>query len=403
MKTKNLLVITSGYPFKDSVSNIFIKERVDCLKQFFNKIYVISPLAYFPKWATNLSYIKDSCGYSKRPETYTYDNVEVFFPKYFPTPPSIDSFLKLRLHIIFKSVEKTIKKNQIKFDLIDGHFITYSGYIGAKLKEKYCKPLILTGHGGDIYNISARNKQWLEITKTILKSADKLITVSQKNRDILINKLGVRSDKIKLIQNGFNPKIFKFINEEKCREELGLPHDKKIILNIGRLDKVKGHEYLIRAIYKVIKSRSDILCIIVGNGPLKKELNTLIKDLKLDNYIQLIGEKSHNEIPLWINACDLFVLPSLNEGFPTVIPEALSCGKPVIATNVGETSEIIHNDNFGYILEPKNENILAEKILLSLNKRWDTKKIILYAKNNYTWQHISNHILKLYYDVSSSK
>jgi len=96
-----------------------------------------------------------------------------------------------------------------------------------------------------------------------------------------------------------------------------------------------------------------------------------------------------------MNSCDLFVLPSLNEGNPTVMFECLGCGKPFIGTKVGGIPEIIVSDDYGLLAEPTNSERLAETILLALDKNWDTTKIKAYSAQ-FTWAEIGKNIVDIY-------
>ncbi|PKP51133.1 MAG: glycosyltransferase family 4 protein, partial [Candidatus Altiarchaeales archaeon HGW-Altiarchaeales-3] len=291
---------------------------------------------------------------------------------------------------------KLILKENINFDLIHAHFIYYAGYVGAKLKEKYKKPLIITGHGSDVYDLPFRFKNFEKMTKYALGNADYVTTVSKSNYEKLIE-LGVDKEKVTVIPNSYDKNIFKPIPED-CKDQLNIPKNKKIILSVGMLEEIKGHEYLIKAMRKVIDKKTDVLCIMVGSGQLKSKLQKLINDLDLEGYVRLVGAKPHDEIPLWMNASDLFVLPSLNEGNPTVMFECLGCGKPFVGTTVGGIPEVITNDKLGYLCEPKSPDELAEKILLALERKWDTKYVLNYAKK-FSSDEIAKEIFKIYEKV----
>ena len=167
-------------------------------------------------------------------------------------------------------------------------------------------------------------------------------------------------DKVYYIPNGYNHDSFLDLDSQNCRKQLGLPLEKKIILNVGNLyGEVKGHKYLIEAMNKVIEQRKDVLCFIVGGGKLENKLKKQISSAGLEDYIKLVGSKPYAEIPLWMNACDVFVLPSLRESFGVVQIEAMGCGKPVVATYNGGSEEIITSEDYGLLCEPKNSNQLA--------------------------------------------
>ena len=105
----------------------------------------------------------------------------------------------------------------------------------------------------------------------------------------------------------------------------------------------------------------------------------MVSQLQLRNKVIFAGQKSPDEVPVWMNACDVLVLPSLNEGLPNVLSEAMACGKPVVATNVAGTPELVTKD-VGLLVKPKNVNDLAKKITLALNKKWDKGKLLKRAR-----------------------
>ena len=158
-----------------------------------------------------------------------------------------------------------------------------------------------------------------------------------------------------------------------------LPKNKKIVLFVGHLVERKGVKYLIQAMKSVVKKYKNVLCYLVGGGYLENDLKSLVRKSQLDDSIIFLGSKGHNETAQYMNACDIVVLPSLNEGLPIVLCEALACGKPVVATKVAGTPELVNKD-VGFLVKPKNAEDLQEKILLALNKKWDTKKLLARAK-----------------------
>jgi len=385
-KIKNLLIIAHSY------SN-FIKDQVEVFSKYFNHIYVLvrhNPIASISEYVP-INYLKPFKASSIIDLNNKPDNISVITTNiiYFP---SSSQYKKLgEKH--FKVVSKIIKEKNISFDLIHAHFAWSAGYAGAKLKEKYKVPFIVTGHGYDIYDLPFKDDEWKNKIEYVLNVADHIITVSNNNLEC-ITKLNVTRP-VKVIPNGFKSNLFSARKTALSRQVLCIPHNQKIILTVGKLLPIKGHQYLIEAIKEIIKYRKDVLCFIVGSGVLKNKLHTQLKKLKISNYVKLIGEKTHDEIPIWMNACDLFVLPSLSEGNPTVMFECLACGKPFIGTKVGGIPEIIISEEYGLLCEPANPYKLAEKILIALDKQWDSRKIITYA-GQFVWENIANEILNVY-------
>ena len=387
-----LLVISHSY-------NGFQKDQIECLSSYLDYVYALvrcNPIAeisnYIPISALDPFKLDSKIDITDKPS-----NIEVY-----PTPilyAPFDSQYKKLGERHFKAVEKAIKKNNINFDLVHSHFIWSSGYVGAKLKEKYGMPFIITAHGYDVYDLPFRDEEWREKIEYVLNAADCVITVSNSNLEC-IEKLNVETP-VKVLPNGFRDDLFYPRDSNECKKTLNLPFDKKIILTVGNLVEIKGHKYFIEAMQKVVKHRTDVLCIIVGGGELKGKLGRQIRKAGLKDNIKLIGGRPHDEIPIWMNACNLFVLPSLRESFGVVQIEAMACGKPVVATYNGGSEELITSEDYGLLCESANSDELAEKILIALNKEWDSDKIGEYAER-FMWESVVKEILKVYENAIES-
>jgi glycosyltransferase involved in cell wall biosynthesis len=274
---------------------------------------------------------------------------------------------------LFRTVDDLMQKEQIECDLIHAHFLWPNGYAGALLKEKYGIPLMVTAHGYDIYDLPFRDQEWRDRIVRTLEAADAIITVSRKNEEC-IRRLGVTKP-VHVIPNGFRSDLFYPRDPAECRRTLGLPLDRNILLTVGNLVEVKGHRYLVEALAEVVKERQDVLCVIVGSGPLKGQLERQIRRLGLEGHVRLVGGRPHEEIPLWMNACDVFVLPSLRESFGIVQIEAMACGKPVVATRNGGSEEIIIKGCNGFLVNPDMIDI-SRGIIRTLEFAWAQNAII---------------------------
>ena len=397
-KKFNLLVISDRYPHdKDTISSSFVKSQVDCMAKYFDKIYVISLTPNVPKCLSAFSFMNPRWQRDAFASNYRYNNINVYFAKHFTLP--FDFSRKRRGDTAFAMVDKIIKNEQIEFSFIHAHFIYPSGYVGAKLKEKYSRPLIITGHGHDIYDMPFKSPEWMARIKKILDFSDHIITPSKSNYDKLMQ-IGIPSEKVSVIPNGYDSTIFKRPSVNDARRKLNIPADKRVILSVGNLEIEKGHMYLVEAMEIVSKRRTDIVCFIVGSGGKKKELIRLINRLEVNNFLKLVGSKPHDEIPMWMNACDVFVLPSLSESFGIVQIEAMACGKPVVATKNGGSEEIVIEDKLGILVEPKDPEGLLQAILVALEVEWDAEYIREYSKQ-FAWERIAEKIVKVYEEVLS--
>lgn len=383
MSEKNLLVISNSFPNHDNtfVGDIFVKEQVKYLKQYFDKVYVISPVAYGMEQLRKTKHLD-----------YHFENVRVFFPKYINNPLFWYYSRSMWVDLEVRAIMSLIKKEDLTFDLIHAHFTWPSGAVAVKIKKSIAVPVIITEHTHETLYKAFREKNPYYINTW--KECDAIIRVNKKDVP-LICRCGIDSSKIFSIANGYDPRRFRPINKEKARQSLGLQEESKVILNIGRLYEEKGQKYLILAIRDILKSRADIACYIGGIGPLKSDLKKQITTLNLEEYVKLVGFIPDEQMSLWMNATDIFVLPSLGEGNPTIMFECLGCGIPFIGTKVGGVPEIIASDEYGLLVEPADTGALAEKILVALDKEWNREEILAYAER-FTWENIAKEIMGVY-------
>lgn len=302
-------------------------------------------------------------------------------------------FLRRKDKFAYPKVDEIIKKNKIKFDIIHAHFVHPAGTVAVRVAQEYNKPLVITAHAHEIREYPFMDEKLRDKILWALNNSDAVITVSHDNVRKM-REFGFKGE-VYVIPNGYDPEIFKPIQKYVIRKELNLPIDKKIIVSVGRLIPVKGHQYFLVSLKKLIRVRKDILSIIIGDGPLMKVLQKVIFENKLNDYIKLLGELPNETVAKYIAAGDLFVLPSLDEGNPTVMFESLGCGTPFVGTIVGGIPEIIKSEDYGLLCPPKNSECLAEKINTALEKNWDKDKILEYAEQ-FTWEKVAKETLKIY-------
>jgi rhamnosyl/mannosyltransferase len=159
---------------------------------------------------------------------------------------------------------------------------------------------------------------------------------------------------------------------------------KKLLLFLGRLFPYKGLEYLLQAIKIVSEKRKDFILYIVGEGKLRKKLEGMAKNLKIENFVKFTGKVSDEQAIKYYNLCDIFILPSIHksEAFGISQLEAMACGKPVISTNLKGSAVPWINQHMktGLVVEPKNSNALAEAILYLLENEKLRKRMGMNAR-----------------------
>jgi glycosyltransferase involved in cell wall biosynthesis len=395
-KKIKVLVITHTFPTKyNPVAAIFLLNQLKSLEKFCD-IRVIFPYAYVP----NIKFLNPYYRFSKIPEYEKVHGIDVFHPKYIMIPRILFKLRLLNYYLAIESLfsylsaKKTVKNflNEWNPDIIHLHGSLSESLLVNWIKKGFKKPLLVTVYGEDVTRYSKQFPSSL-LVKNTFKNADAIISQSEFLKKE-IGRLGIKNKRFFIIPMGALIEKFKPKGKNIARARLNLPQDKKIILFVGHLFARKGVEYLIKALKQVSKKEKKVLCCIIGSGHLELQLKKLASDLGLNQNVKFLGQKKHSQIPQFMNACDIFVLPSLNEGLPVVLCEALACGKPVVATNVAGTPELVNID-VGLLVKPKDPDDLARKLILALNKKWESKKLLKRAQD-FTVDKSAKKLLKVY-------
>jgi glycosyltransferase involved in cell wall biosynthesis len=233
---------------------------------------------------------------------------------------------------------------------------------------------------------------WLD--KLLLGRFDKIVAVSGPvERELL--RSGIARIKVENIPNGIDFKRFDGPSDNGAvRQEFGIPDGFKVVGTVGRLTDEKGHIYLIRAAKKVVKEVGTLVFLIVGDGPDM----SLLKEKAGSLPFTFTGIRS--DMPRLYSAMDVFVLPSLNEGLPMVLLEAMASKKPVIATRVGNIPEVLAEGVNGILIRAGREDDLAGAILELLKDEKKQKQLGAsgYRKviRDYSSAKMAEHYMKAY-------
>jgi len=208
-----------------------------------------------------------------------------------------------------------------------------------------------------------------KIQKYVAGNADKIIVPSIYLKNI-VREWGIDGGKIYVIYNALEPAEPRgSVTKEDLKQKTGLEGD--VILSVGRLVPWKGFGELIEIMPYIIRYNPRFRLVIVGEGPLREDLQLKITGLGLDGKVKLAGSIEHGELFFYFRAADIFVLNSSYEGLSHVLLEAMMAGVPVIATNVGGNPEVIEDGTNGFLVEHNNAEELQEKIF----RLWGDKEL----------------------------
>lgn len=188
---------------------------------------------------------------------------------------------------------------------------------------------------------------------------NKIIAISQEVQKAASRPNGYKADKMTVIYNGI---IFPPRSNNNLRKELmdkyGISANDIIVIAVSRLDRRKGIQYLIEAVSLILKKTKNVYCIIIGHGSELPNLIEIVSRLKLQNHVLFTGEKQ--EVDGYLEAADIFVQPSLDEGLGISIIEAMAHKKPVIATYIGGIPEVVEHEVTGLLVPPRSPKDIAD-------------------------------------------
>jgi glycosyltransferase involved in cell wall biosynthesis len=232
------------------------------------------------------------------------------------------------------------------------------------------------------------------IEKAAYSNSNLVIAPSEFSKKTLCEAFGLLEERIKVVPHGVD--VSRFAPTEKDSKGISL-------LFVGELEERKGIRYLIEAFGSIINIHEDIELILVGKGTQELELKQLTRKLNLEKHIKFAGyvDGWSNEITDYYNSADIFVFPSLKEGFGMVLVEAMACGLPVISTNTSAIPEVV--GDAGILVEPRNPRVLADAIIrliedIGLRKRLG-KKGRRRVVEEFTWDIVTDKILGIYEEV----
>jgi glycosyltransferase involved in cell wall biosynthesis len=324
-----------------------------------------------------------------------YDALNVGFRLGIPYPiPNVTSY---------KPFLEAVKASSI----IHAHGHPYlSSLIAAKLAKLYKKPFVLTQHNTFIdYNgiwdyVEKVND--LAVGKQNLKAADKIIAISNATKNYVL-RLGAEEEKVEVIYNGVDLDRFKPMADAgaKVRKKLGIATDAVVAATVRRLVFKNGIDTLLESARITVQKNPNLVYLVIGKGPDFNDVKARVLQLGIEKNFVLAGFVSDEDLPSYYNAADFFVLPSKSgEGLPLVALEAMACGLPLVATDVGGIKEVMIAGYCRVVL-PNDPKAMAEASLDFASKnlealRGNLRKVMT---EKYSWDVNVGKLAKVYEEI----
>ncbi len=381
--TKLCIVTHTFLPHVGGIERVVYEQS----KRLMKKNYDVTVLTH--RNYTLSSYIYDGI------KVRCYDALNVGFRLGIPYPiPNVTSFKP------FLEIAKTST-------IIHAHGHPYlSSFAAARLAKRYKKPFILTQHNTFIeYNgtwDTVEKLNDLAIGKQTLKMAKKIIVISKATRNYVLS-LGADPEKVEIIYNGVDLERFKpqVDTGKTLRTKLGIPTDAVVAATVRRLVYKNGIDTLLETAKVTVKANRQLVYLVIGKGPDLNDVKAKISQLGIEQNFKLAGFISDEDLPRYYNAADFFVLPSKSgEGLPLVALEAMACGLPIVATDVGGIREVLEG-GYGKVVPPNNPQLMAEASLAFADMKLGNikGKLRQIMTEKYSWDANVARLNKVYEEI----
>lgn len=363
------LVLTKIFPNAvEPLSSPFNRQQFEGLARLCD-VQILATIPWFPgakafgKWS-RAGRLQDV------PTNETIAGLRVRHPR-FVYLPKIGAGLSGPLYVA--SLATTVLEYRGKADVVLGSWAYPDGFAAVVLGRLLGIPAVIKLHGSDM-NVVAQLPGPRRGLKWAFPRAARVVAVSGPLRDAAIG-LGAAAEQVDVVRNGIDRRRFRPMERIAARRALGIAVEGSVIVCVGNVERHKGSLDLVRAFASMPKvtGGDGVALVMVGDGAAKSECEQLAAELGVD--VSFVGARPHDEIPQWIAACDVFALPSWNEGMPNVVLEALACGRRVVATRVGGTPDILTSEALGILVPPRDVDALAHGLAAALATSYEPEAV----------------------------
>jgi teichuronic acid biosynthesis glycosyltransferase TuaC len=343
-------------------------------------VHVFFPYAAYPSFLKTRSW-----RYGRLDHTYSPPEVKVDYYS-FPALPLLSRPFNgwMTARVLLPHV------HSFSPDLIFSFFVYPAGYAALKIARALGVPVVAMGIGSDIHSIGDRISAMH--TRRVLREIDFLVTVSGDLRNRAIA-MGAQPQTSRAIINGCDLSVFHPRDRREAREKLHMDAEAEAVVYIGRMDVKKGLRELVHAAISLRTERPRLHVFLVGEGPDRPEIEGAIRAGDAAGYVHLLPGCASDDVAVWMAAADLVTLPSYMEGCPNVVLEALACGRPVVATDVGGIPEILSAE-CGRLVAPRDAASLAMGLAEVLDSNWDAARIS--AHGSRSWNTVAAELMNIF-------
>lgn len=379
MTDPRIVVFSSLFPnAAQPDAGLFIRERMFRVGKVL-PVVVVSPKPWFP-WQGVIRWFRPR--YRPQPKRREMQSgFEVIFPRFLAVPGLLRRWDSLFMALGSYPTLRRLKRRG--FNLIDAHFAYPDGHAALHLGRWLGLPVIVTLRGTEVPQ--SLNPAFVPKLKDVFRCADAVIAVSESLRHLALS-LGLAEARGQVVGNGVDAARFQPVAKMEARRHLGLAEADRVLITVGGLVERKGFHRIIAALPGLLARYPSLHYLVVGGpcpeGDMSEALRQQVAALGLTQRVHFLGAVPPDDLSVPLSAADLFVLSSRNEGWANVILEAMACGLPVVATDVGGNAEVVGSPHLGTIVPFDDPEALAAALDDALRRRWDRDAIRAYALTN---------------------
>ena len=378
-----ILVLSHLYPSPaDPTAGTFVHEQAPALTDPGHDVRIVSPKGFAPPLLKRWRRFRDV------PGTAVHDGLRVLYPRKVTLPGGrLGHWNALSMRASIAGPLRRIHERW-PFDVVHAHMLVPDGWAAMGAASELGVPVLATAHRADVLDVPARGGAQREQVVEAVAGIDQVVAVSQAMRRACESLAQPRRE-VAVVPNGADARVFHPRDRAATRRDLDLPADERIITFVGALTPRKGIDTLIEAMGRLADETRPPLLVVAGIGELRESLDARIAELGIGDRVRFVGKVPHDDVALWMAAGDVFCLPSLSEGLPTVVCEAMACGRAVVATAVDGTPEIVDDGATGYLVPPTDEVALADALRRILNddarRAGFEAEALRRSQETYTW------------------
>ena len=378
----HIVVFSSLFPNRlQPMTGLFIRERMFRVAEHL-PLAVVAPVPWFP-FQSLIRQLRPDFR-PNAPGDEIQGEIPVFHPRFLSVPGAFKALDGVFMALC--CLPRLLRlKRQKRLDILDAHFAYPDGYAATLLGRWLGVPVTITLRGTETRHIaSPRLKPLVQVA---LNRASRVFSVSESQRQVAIAS-GADPSKVLVVGNGVDIAKFTPLDQADCRSQLGLGPATRVMVTVGGLVERKGFHRVIGALPEILEKFPDCVYLIVGGpsaeGDWTDKLKQLVLQKGLSGAVRFLGPLAPEKLSVVLSAADVFVLSTRNEGWANVLLEAMACGLPVVATDVGGNKEVVCRPDLGNIVPFDDHAALVTALNSALASTWDKQAIRKYAQAN-TW------------------